>query len=128
MHFKHCQIFRGTMSQLPVTLQGSGDQAIVIMWKKGDNKKRLCAATIESLDFSGFDPSSWSIVLFYNKDGTPGTKNTTAAPEAPPVHTGVGDDHQHAPPPVPIPPPPYISSSCFSITGGGISSGIFFVM
>ena len=29
---------------------------------------------------------------------------------------------------VPIPPPPYISSSCFSITGGGISSGIFFVM
>ena len=48
--FDHCKVFRGTITELPSILQGSGDQAVVIMWRKADAKKaplRCCSGNIE---------------------------------------------------------------------------------
>ena len=38
--FDFCEVFRGAVTNLPSVLQGSGDQAAVIMWKKNDNQKK----------------------------------------------------------------------------------------
>ena len=40
LHFENCQFFfRGILIDLPSTLQGSGDQAVVVMWRKQQKTK-----------------------------------------------------------------------------------------
>ena len=53
--FKHCRAYHGIMTQLPSFLQGSGDQAVVVMWRKNDKVKRVYAASIERVELDNFD-------------------------------------------------------------------------
>ena len=70
--FEKCHVFRGVVNQQLSVLQANGSEAVIVMWKKNDSKKRLLAATINFLDFRSFDPEKWSIIVYYNVDGTTG--------------------------------------------------------
>ena len=121
MVFDHCHVFRGVGTPQLSILQKGGDNAVIVMWKKNDNKKRLYASTIESFEFSNFDPREWSIIVYYNRDGTvsaggsgrpaaspsvPSTDNTPEAPTPPPVPPQVDPQRQYADPDTPIGFPP----------------------
>ena len=100
--FNHCQVFRGTLGTLPQILQGSGDQAVVVMWRKTDKQKRVYASVVEKLDFASLDPTQWSIVVFYNRDGTPGRVQNTPQPPS----GGGSSSGTSAGPDTPAPPTP----------------------
>ena len=71
LEFTECLGFRGKIDNVVHATQATGEQAVVFMWRK-EPKLKFYTAPLESFDFSGFDPTGWSIVLFYNRDGSPG--------------------------------------------------------
>ena len=110
LHFDNCQVFRGTLSSLPNVLQGSGDQAVVAMWRKNENSKRLHAATIEKFDFDGFDPTGWSIIVYYNLDGT-GRGHQSVSRPSPSVQQFHDTSNNGPTPPFPNVAPPVSQST-----------------
>ena len=69
--FVRCHLMRGIKAAIAPVLQGKGEQAAVLMWKKTTGPKRLSAAALEQVDWQRFNPEKWSILLFYTPDGTP---------------------------------------------------------
>ncbi len=78
-------------------LDGIGEQAVVIMWKKNDNKKRIIASRVSNLNLSKFDPERWSIIAYYNL--TPSSRRPqekSSARESSP-RSQVPDDNHNSP-------------------------------
>ena len=111
-HFDHCQVFRGVVNSQLSVLQGSGNHAVVVMWKKNDKRKRVFASSIDSFRFEGFDPLMWSIVVYYNMDGTSSAGGNTKTPQSSPPSVAPSSPHvppnppQYADPNEPLPPLP----------------------
>ena len=72
----HCRLMRGKMSEWITEPSGArGDQLVIIMWKQRDLKKRLYTAVCDSFDFTGFDPTPWTMLMFFNTDGSAVSRN-----------------------------------------------------
>ena len=84
---------RGKMSERIIEPSGArGDQLVIIMWKKRDLKKRLYTAVCDSFDFKGFDPSPWTMLVFFNTDGSAVSRNGQKQCQTP-----VGGPGRHRP-------------------------------
>ena len=65
--FECCTILRGTFGKADIQLRGERQQAAVIMWRKNDNKKQIYVSLLATVDFTSFDPSAWSMLVFWNE-------------------------------------------------------------
>ena len=68
--FNSCCVMRGTLGNyIPVWAAGEGEKAYVIMWNKKDNVKQVYVSHVSiGTDWTkNFDPSHWSIVVFWSE-------------------------------------------------------------
>ena len=68
--YTHCRVYRGVIDDIPSTIAGQPDDAVVFMWKKDSNVKRIFASKIHFMRFGNFNAKPWSIVVMYNLSGT----------------------------------------------------------
>ena len=100
--FTQCKLMRGKLDTIVEPTGFKGEQLAIIMWQKRDLKKRLYTATCDSFDFSGFDPSPWTMLMFFNLDGSHQAKNGQRSigcplPAPTPSPTILNPEDQHPP-------------------------------
>ena len=79
--FEHCIVYRGRVPKIQHELPDKGEHAAVIMWRKTDKHKRLYVSTLKTLSQKGFDPLSWSVVLYFNTPSASDFEQATTKPQ-----------------------------------------------
>ena len=124
--FQCCRVYRGVLDDLPSTVAGKPDNAVIFLWRKDGKVKRIFASQIHGMRFGNFNAKPWSIVVMYDVDGTVGNKTGSSSyspgsgiPRS--VYDAPGDDDDNKPPDMPVddedmpepfrhPPPPDYSN------------------
>lgn len=70
LEYSQCRLVGGKIADILEPSGARGDQLVIIMWKKRDLRKRLYTAVCDSFDFSGFGPTPWTMLMFFNLDGS----------------------------------------------------------
>eukprot|EP00975_Prorocentrum_lima_P028258 5942373-Prorocentrum_lima.AAC.2 len=63
-------VFEGQILNLARSPLLIGEHTTVVALRKNDNKKRCYVGTLSTLDWDDFDAKDWSMILYYNVNGT----------------------------------------------------------